>query len=107
MKFSSSSSEITEAVTGLFDRIMNRKLLVRRMAVVANHTVPEGSPETLQMTLFDEETRKEDGGRERRRQEAILAIKKKFGKNAILKGINFEEGATQRTRNEQVGGHKA
>ena len=59
------------------------------------------------MTLFDEETSKEDGGRERRRQEAILAIKKKFGKNAILKGINFEEGATQRTRNEQVGGHKA
>ena len=59
------------------------------------------------MTLFDEETRNEDAGRERRRQEAILAIKKKFGKNAILKGINFEEGATQRTRNEQVGGHKA
>ena len=45
--------------------------------------------------------------RERRRQEAILAIKKKYGKNAILKGLNFEEGATQRQRNKQVGGHKA
>ena len=45
--------------------------------------------------------------RERKRQEAMLAIKKKFGKNAILKGMNLEEGATARDRNEQIGGHKA
>ena len=107
LKFTSSSSEIVEAVASLFDSIVHKNLLVRRMAVVANHTLPEGSPETMQMNLFDFEERKEDEGRERRRQEAILAIKKKYGKNAILKGLNFEEGATQRERNKQVGGHKA
>ena len=43
--------------------------------------------------------------RERRRQEAVLQIKKKFGKNAILKGLNYADGATQRERNQQIGGH--
>lgn len=106
-KFTSSSSEIMEAVAALFDNVVNKKLKIRRMAVVANHTLPEASPETMQLSLFDSEERKEDVERERRRQEAILAIKKKYGKNAILKGLNFEEGATQRERNRQVGGHKA
>lgn len=105
--FTSSSAEIIDAVTSLFDRIVNKDLLVRRMSVAANHTLPEGSPETMQLNLFEAEEKKEDSARERRRQEAILAIKKKYGKNAILKGLNFEEGATQRERNKQVGGHKA
>ena len=105
--FTSSSAEIIDAVTSLFDRIVNKDLLVRRMSVAANHTLPEGSPETMQLNLFEAEEKKEDSARERRRQEAILAIKKKYGKNAILKGLNFEVGATQRERNKQVGGHKA
>lgn len=105
--FTSSSAEIIDAVASLFDRIVNKDLLVRRMSVAANHTLPEGSPETMQLSLFEAEEKKEDSARERRRQEAILTIKKKYGKNAILKGLNFEEGATQRERNKQVGGHKA
>lgn len=101
----SSTSAIMEAVLKLYDRIADRKLLVRRMYVVANHTVDESSVQGVQLDLFDEPG--EDNARERRRQEAILAIKDKFGKNAILKGINFEEGATAMERNNQVGGHKA
>ena len=89
----------------LFDRIVDPKLLVRRMYVVANHTVCESAMDGIQLDLFEEP--REDDARERRRQEAILAIKKKFGKNAILKGMNFEEGATAIERNKQVGGHKA
>ena len=87
----------------LFDRVVDRNLLVRRMNVVAEHTVDESKAD-LQLDLFEE---RHDDGRERRRQEAILAIKNKFGKNAILKGMNFEEGATAIDRNQQVGGHKA
>ena len=101
----SSTATITDAVMQLFDRIVDRKLLIRRMYVVAAHTVDEASVRDVQLDLFEEP--REDDARERRRQEAILAIKKKFGKNAILKGMNFEEGATARERNNQVGGHKA
>lgn len=102
---SNSSAEIIDAAGRLFDSIVNSSLLVRRMYVVANNTVPEDSVDGIQLALFEEP--KEDGARERRRQEAILSIKKKFGKNAILNGLNFEEGATQMERNSQVGGHKA
>ena len=103
--FTSSSREIMEAAASLFDRLVDSGRQLRRLGVAANHVVPEGAPQTLQLSLFNEEG--EAPERERRRQEAILAIKKKYGKNAILKGLNFEEGATQRQRNEQVGGHKA
>ena len=99
----SSTDMITEAVMQLFDRVVDRDLLVRRMNVVAEHTVDESKAD-IQLDLFEEH---HDDGRERRRQEAILAIKNKFGKNAILKGMNFEEGATAIDRNQQVGGHKA
>lgn len=99
----SSTEEITEAAMQLFDRIVDKHLTVRRMYVVANNTVPEEAAPSVQLGLFD----KVDDGRERKRQEAIIAIKKKFGKNAILKGMNFEEGATAMERNQQVGGHKA
>lgn len=100
----SSTEVITEAVMQLFDRIVDSRLLVRRMYVVASHTVNESSIDGVQLDLFDE--RPDDGGKERRRQEAIIAIKNRFGKNAILKGMNFDEGATARERNAQVGGHK-
>ncbi len=101
----SSTRLITDAVMQLFDRIVDPKLLVRRMYVVANHTVDESTAGGVQLELFEEPG--EDGSRERRRQEAILSIKRKFGKNAILKGNSFEEGATAIERNGQVGGHKA
>ena len=100
----SSTELITDAVMQLFERVADRKLLVRRMNVIAENTIDE-SKAVRQLELFEEP--QEDDGRERRRQEAILAIKKKYGRNAILKGMNFEEGATARERNQQVGGHKA
>ncbi|MBP5566887.1 MAG: DNA methylase [Bacteroidales bacterium] len=100
----SSTELIMKAVGELFDRITDKNLLVRRMYVVANHVVDESSAEGVQLDLFQEEP---DLDRERSRQEAILKIRQKFGKNAILKGMNFEEGATAKDRNKQIGGHKA
>ncbi|MBR4585768.1 MAG: DNA methylase [Bacteroidales bacterium] len=101
----SSTRLITDAVMDLFDRIVDPALLVRRMYVVAAHVVDETRVAGVQLDLFEEPA--EDEARERSRQEAILAIRKKFGKNAILKGMNFDEGATARERNQQIGGHKA
>lgn len=104
-RLTSSTTLVTAAVMRLFDRIVDPSLLVRRMYVVANHTVDESKAATVQLDLFDDTAGADS--RERRRQEAILAIREKFGKNAILKGMNFEEGATAIERNGQVGGHKA
>ena len=101
----SSTRLITEAATELFDRIVAPELLVRRMYVVASRVVDEAKASGVQLDLFEEPH--EDEGRERSRQEAILEIRRKFGKNAILTGTNFDEGATGRQRNEQIGGHKA
>ena len=102
----SSTRIISEAVTELFDRIVDPALLVRRMYVVAARVVDESRARAVQLDLF-EEPDFEDDTRERSRQEAILEIRRKFGKNAILTGTNFDEGATGRQRNEQIGGHKA
>jgi len=99
----SSTRLITEAVLGLFDRIVDHDLYVRRLTVTAaGVTAENGAGEQLQ--LFEEPF---DTDKERRQQEAILEIRRKFGKNAILKGMNFEEGATAIERNKQIGGHKA
>ena len=100
----SSTDLITDAVMQLFDRVVDRNLLVRRMNVIAENTVDRAGAD-IQLDLFDDYQEADE--RERRRQEAILAIKNKYGKNAILKGMNFEDGATARDRNQQVGGHKA
>ena len=100
----SSTDLIMKAVGELFDGTVDRNLLVRRMYVVANHIVDENAADGVQLDLFEEEP---DMERERSRQEAILEIRRKFGKNAILKGMNFEEGATAKDRNKQIGGHKA
>ena len=118
--YTSSARKITDAATALFDRIIHRGLLVRRMYVVANHVVPEAeapkkNEDFVQMDLFtdygEQEVRQREEeaalSRERKLQEAALAIKKKYGKNALLKGMNLEEGATARTRNGQIGGHRA
>jgi DNA polymerase V len=94
-------------------------LLVRRINIVACHIAPEGAAASdtafQQMDLFsdfeDQKRKKEEEDaqlqREHRRQQAVLAIRKKYGKNAILKGMNYQEGATARDRNGQIGGHKA
>ena len=89
----------------LFRQIANPDLTVRRVYVVAAHLMDEKQAGGRQLSLFDEAP--VDLERERRQQEAILAIRQRFGKNAILKGMNFEEGATTRERNMQIGGHKA
>ena len=100
----SSSTLIADAVMDLYDRIADPRLLVRRLNVTANHVVPESQREGVQLSLFEETP--EDSSRERNRQEAILAIRRRFGPNAILTGIDFEEGATTRQRNNQIGGHR-
>ena len=88
-------------IADLYKQIVNPLYLVRRMYVVANNVVPE---EYTQYSFFVSPA---DLERDRRMQKAVLEIKNKFGKNAILKGLNFEEGATTRDRNNQIGGHKA
>ena len=107
------------AVTGLYDRIVDVNLLVRRVNITANHVVDESLAQkkgTLeQLDLFTDysaiqaqkETEEAALAREKRIQEAMLSIKKKHGKNAILKGMNLEDGATTVDRNRQIGGHKA
>ena len=111
----SSTRLITDAVMELFDRIVDENLLVRRVNLVANHVLPETQVQQElafdQLDLFSDVAEKEAEDalleREKRRQQAVLSIRKKYGKNAILKGMNYEEGATTRDRNAQIGGHKA
>ena len=113
--YSSSTREITQAVMELFDRIVDKELLVRRMTIAAcriltESAVSQGAP-MEQLDLFAQpeaaEAQEACRQREKRRQQAVLEIRKKYGKNAILKGMNLEEGATARERNRQIGGHKA
>lgn len=116
-----STKVIIHAVMELYDRIVDKNLLVRRINIAANHVVEEEkaqAQETVtyeQMNLFTDyealrrkqEEEKKALERERKLQQTMLDIKKKYGKNAILKGMNLEEGATARERNNQIGGHKA
>lgn len=104
-RHTSSSTVIQEAVMALYDQIVDSRLSVRRVNVTANSLLSESESAGVQLGLFSEEV--VDDEKERRQQEAILSIRKKFGKNAILKGMNFEDGATTRERNEQIGGHKS
>ena len=119
--FTSSTRAIVDAVMALFDRVVDRDLLVRRMYIVANHILDEEAAQraeaqkSVQLDMFtDYEAQARERAlaedmrlRERRQQEVVLAIKEKYGKNAILRGTNFEEGATARDRNAQIGGHRA
>ena len=114
-----STKLITEATLALYDRIVNKKLFVRRINISANHVVPENTITIKkthdQLDLFTnyEELEKQEQEeaialeKEKNLQKAILGIKKRYGKNAILKGTNFEEGATTIERNDTIGGHKA
>lgn len=108
-EFTHSTDLIMQKTAELFDKIVNKKLLVRRMYVVANHAELDTQDKGLsQLDIFtDYEKLAEERGREERRQKAIIEIKDRYGKNAILRAMNFEEGATARARNKQVGGHKA
>ena len=119
-KPTSSSRLIMEGTAELFDRCVNPDLFIRRMNLTTNHVVPESSvsekvkpPQQLDLFTDYEALRRERQekqarlDKERRMQEAQLKIKQRFGKNAILRGLNFDEGATAKERNKQIGGHKA
>jgi DNA polymerase V len=115
----SSTRLITEAVTRLYDEIVDNNLLIRRLNITVNNVIPEEKAiqedSTIQLNLFidyeqkrkQEEAEKKRLNKERRLQETQISIKKRFGKNSILRGLNFEEGATAKERNNQIGGHKA
>ena len=117
--YTSSTRLIIQAATEGFERIVDRNLLIRRINITANHIVPENTvienPESEQLTFFEDieekdrriEKEKKVLEREKRMQNAIVDIKHKYGKNAILKGMNFKDGATAKDRNRQIGGHKA
>ena len=110
---------ITDAVLKAYDENVDKKLLIRRLNITANRVVPEETlsqtPAPYQFSLFEDykeiekQKAKEDAEleKERKIQETLICIKNKFGKNAILKGLNLQEGATAKDRNEQIGGHKA
>lgn len=118
-KQTSSTTLITNAVMELYDKIVNKKLPIRRINIVANKLVDEHSVKNAnkyeQLDLFTDyeilkkqrEKENAESEREKRMQNTILDIKKKFGKNAILKGMNLQEGATAKDRNNQIDGHKA
>lgn len=118
-KQTASSMLLCDAALRLYDRIINPQLLVRRISLTANKVVSElsveESPAFEQLSLFvdyeeEEKKRQEEKemlDKEKKMQQAMLDIKKKFGKNAILKGMNLQEGATAKDRNGRIGGHKA
>jgi DNA polymerase V len=121
-RHTASAKLIIEAALKLFDEIVDDKLLVRRLNITANHVMGENDERCTkqaalmeQLDLFtdyasveqEREQEKTALERERKMQQAMLDIKKRYGKNAILKGMNLEEGATAKDRNSQIGGHRA
>ena len=118
--FTSSTTEIVNAFAKLYDRLINKKLHVRRMFVIASHVIKESEKEKYQtkyeqLSLFStpeeidnyKKVSKEEELKAKELQKTILKIKSKYGKNAILKGMNYEESGTTIERNKQIGGHKA
>lgn len=115
----SSARLIVYAAMRLFDRVADKNLLVRRIHVTAAHLIPEDkatlSNDSEQLDFFTdyealEKQREEEAKeleREKQIQKAVIGLKKKYGKNAVLKGMNLQEGATTIERNRQIGGHKA
>lgn len=115
-----STAKIMEAVGSLYDSIASKNLLVRRFTLAVTHLIPENevkssAPEVEQLDLFTDyaaleqqrAAEKEEQERELKIQKALIDIRDKFGKNAIIKGLNMHEGATAMERNKQIGGHKA
>ena len=114
--YTSSSKEILDAVRSLYNRIVDHSLLIRRVTISAQHILPKDDPSLIeqnnykQLSFFDMQTEalnEENKDKEERLQKAVLAIKEKYGKNAILKGTNLCEDAMTIERNNQIGGHKA
>ena len=117
--YTSSANDLQKAAAALYDRIVDKNLLIRRLSISANKLLDEAEapkgPEAEQLDLFTDYSsreQQEQGGeaahvRERKLQEAMLGIKKRYGKNAILKGMNLEDGATAKERNQTIGGHQA
>ena len=117
--YTSSAILIMKVMLSLFDKIVNPSLLVRRITITANHLINENEAKKKtqyeQMNFFSNyenivENEKEKNSileKERKMQEAMISIKRKYGKNAILKGINLQDGAMEKSRNEKIGGHKA
>lgn len=118
-RYTSSSKIIMDNVEALYRRIVNPELLVRRLTLSINRLLSENSAKAKrrveQLDLFadyealerKQQAEDREFAKERRRQEAIINLRHQFGKNVILKGLNYAEGATQRDRNRQIGGHKA
>ena len=116
--YTSSASDLIDAASQLYDQIVSRKLSIRRLSLSANRLLDEGEAQKRQtveqLDFFtdyaarEEQQEKEAAAhiRERKLQEAVLGIKKRYGKNAILKGMNLEEGATAKERNQKIGGHQ-
>ena len=118
--YTSSSRLIMQTVSNLFDKIVEPQLLVRRISIAAEDvkTELEAAQENnkpILLSLFtnydsqhiQQQKEAKEQTRERRMQEATLSIKKRYGKNALLRGLDFTDGATTRERNQQIGGHKA
>ena len=115
----SSASLIVKAATRLYERLSDPDLLIRRITLVTNHVVPESQvkqdPAPMQLDIFTDyeaeerqrQAETEALTKERRLQTAQLTIKSRFGKNAILRGMSYTEGATAKDRNAQIGGHRA
>ncbi|MDE6636503.1 MAG: hypothetical protein K2K09_07875, partial [Lachnospiraceae bacterium] len=118
-KYTSSTRLIMESVLELYDKIINPKLLARRITITACHLENESLANKKdsfeQMDLFtdyearekENEKEREELDRERKIQEALLSVKKRYGKNAVVKGMSLKEGATAMERNSQIGGHRA
>ena len=118
-EYTASSKRITAAILELYDRIVDKDLLIRRMNLTANQVTDESAvsdePAMEQMDLFTDYTaaqaqrkaQEAELAKERKLQETMLGIKSKYGKNAILKGTNLIDGATAADRNSRIGGHKA
>ena len=117
--FTSSTKEIVKAATTLYERLVDKKLHVRRVyigcRVIKEEDIEKYAPKYEQLSLFAtyeeqnriEESTKEAELEEKELQKTILKIKKKYGKNSVLKGTDYEEGGTTIDRNKQIGGHKA
>ena len=115
----SSSRILIEKTAELYDRIVNPNLLIRRLTLSINHLKEENRIDTHKYAVqpdlfsdFEEIKRKREEeekqlSKERSRQEAMLKLRRKYGKNVLLRGLNYAEGATQKDRNQQIGGHKA
>ena len=118
-EYTSSSKLITEGVLSVFDRCVDKKLLIRKLNLCVNNVISKSKLKKhagkMQLNLFDnyeildwqKKQEEKELVREEKTQEAIVKIKNKYGKNAVLKGINYKDKATAKERNEQIGGHRA